>query len=193
MPNPGERFSHAFPFIFPWAVLMGIYFIWELITLYHMKNHVSPLESETISSRLYAVKSPFYTVIKILFTVIAGIIILQFAFTSPLFFGLLFVFFIVIVKSVKRDLTLWSFLKILGTLVLYFVCSMPFLVIFGTIFPFVLVLFFGMVVFIKAIIFLFRMPSMSFYSLRTRYIIMQILIVILMAVSYHMSVNYIAG
>jgi hypothetical protein len=63
----------------------------------------------------------------------------------------------------------------------------------GNLFPFALVLLFGIIVFIKAIIFIFKIPSMSFYSLRTRYIVMQVMILILMAISYHMSVNYIAG
>ena len=172
---------------------MGIYFIWEIITLYHIKNHVSPVESEVIISRLYAVKSSFYTVIKILFIVIAGLALLAFTFYSPLFAIPVFIFLIVIVKSVKKDLSLWSLIKILALLALYFICSVPFLVILGNLFPFVLVLLFGTIVFIKSIIFIFKIPSISFYSLRTRYIIMHIMIIILMAVSYHMSVNYIAG
>lgn len=172
---------------------MAIYVIWELITLYHIKKHVSPAESEAIISRLDTVKNSFYTVIKILFIVIAGLALLVFSFASPLFAIPVFIFLIVIVKSVKKDLTLWSLIKILATLFLYFLCSAPFLVIMGNLFPFALVLFFGTMVFIKAIIFTFKIPSMSFYSLRTRYIVMQVMILVLMAISYHMSVNYIGG
>ncbi len=193
MPSPGERFSHAFPFIFPWAILLAIYVIWEIITLYHIKNHVSPVESEAIISRLDAVKSSFYKVVKILFIVIAGLALLAFTFTSPFLAIPVFIFLIVIVKSVKKDLTIWSLIKIFAKIFLYFLCSTPFLVILGNLFPFALVLLFGTIVFIKAIIFIFKMPSISFYSLKGRYIIMHIIILVLMAVSYHMSVYYIAG
>ncbi len=172
---------------------MAIYVIWELITLYHLKKYVSPAESEAIISRLDAVKGSFYTVIKILFIVIAGLALLAFSFTSPLFAIPVFIFLIVIVKSVKKDLTIWSLVKIFTILSFYFICSVPFLVILGNLFPFALVLFFGTMVFIKAIIFIFKIPSLSFYSLRTRYIVMQVMIFVLMVVSYHMSVNYIAG
>ena len=172
---------------------MAIYVIWELITLYHLKKYVSPAESEAIISRLDAVKGSFYTVIKILFIVIAGLALLAFSFTSPLFAIPVFIFLIVIVKSVKKDLTIWSLIKIFATLFLYFLCSTPFLFIMGTLFPFALFILFGTIVFIKAIIFIVKMPSLSFYSLKARYIIMQVMILILMAVSYHMSVYYIAG
>jgi len=172
---------------------MAIYVIWELITLYHIKKYVSPAESEAIISRLDTVKGSFYTVVKILFIVIAGLALLAFTFTSPFLAIPVFIFLILIVKSVKKDLTLWSLIKIFALLFLYFLCFTPFLVIMGNLFPFALVLLFGIIVFIKAIIFIFKIPSMSFYSLRTRYIVMQVMILILMAISYHMSVNYIAG
>ncbi|MEQ8222891.1 MAG: hypothetical protein ABRQ37_11355 [Candidatus Eremiobacterota bacterium] len=51
----------------------------------------------------------------------------------------------------------------------------------------------GMIYFIKNFIFLFKMPSMSWYSVRARYIAIHIIIIILMVWSYNMCINYFPG
>jgi hypothetical protein len=66
-------------------------------------------------------------------------------------------------------------------------------ILFSTAFLAAFIFICGMVCFIKGFIFLFRMPSMSWYSLRARYFVIHVIIILLMVWSYNMCINYYPG
>ncbi|MEQ8224961.1 MAG: hypothetical protein ABRQ37_21765 [Candidatus Eremiobacterota bacterium] len=69
---------------------------------------------------------------------------------------------------------------------------LPFL-LFWPVSPYIVILIAGMISFIKSILFLFKKSHVSAYCLKARYVVMQIMVIILMVVTFKLAVNYIPG
>ncbi len=182
---------------------MGFYFIWNFFTLYHIKENSSPSEAEIIDLKLRrhfsgAITITLFTVgfIMIILMIISLIIIFaSLTYGLSLILLLPLIFIIIKKRSLIKSHPVMGFIKkiikwiSIATGIILWITLMTDLSVFvaATFF------FIGLVYFIKNFIYLFKMSSMSWYSLRARYIAIHVIIIILMVWSYNMCINYFPG
>ncbi len=167
---------------------MFFYIIWEFITLYHFKKTSPSVEGEIIEMRLYSLKNLFRNVI---FPVLILSLILL-VFSSLRGFICMGSTVLLVISLILAVINGKDKNRKYDVIVITSICLFPFLLFWPTS-PFMVMVIAGMIAFIKSIKFLFTISNVSAYSLKARYIIMQIMIIILMAVTFNLAVNYIPG
>ncbi|MEQ8191075.1 MAG: hypothetical protein ABRQ39_24135 [Candidatus Eremiobacterota bacterium] len=181
---------------------MGFYILWDFFTLCHIKKISSPSENEIIDLRI---RTYFRGLFKLMLFLPGFIIILCMFISLPVIlmysypvFSLiiLLIMTFLIIKSIKNN-SFKKYASILNTIKIltisfsiFITVMMSIYIMFSTAFFAAFIFMSGMICFIKGFIFLFRMPSVSCYSLRARYIAIYVIIIILMVLSYNMCINF---
>ena len=181
---------------------MFFYILWDFFTLSHIKKISSSSESEIIDLRI---RTYFKSLFRLMLFLPGFIIILSVFISLPVIFIYYYpVFSLIIIliitfliinsirnNSFKKYISIIKIIKILTiSFSIFITVMMSIHVLVSTAFFAAFIFMSGMICFIKGFIFLFRMPSMSCYSLRARYIAIHVIIIILMVWSYNMCINY---